>query len=264
MERVFDALREALAAAPPPTAIAPPPDAALRAADRHRSAGVPQQAARVGADALAAPALGAERTRGCSARCAAPPPRSTRSTATRPPTPQRRCWGHLRVGARLRCRRSRRPGERRAARAHRRRRRRRVRRPPRVARRAHRRRGRARRRDAAAQPVHAAALRPRIGALGPPAAAGACCRTSATASPPSPASSRLPRLLVEGCGAARGARARPRHPPAMPPPPPRSRLAELGLDDSTRCCRARALRQPDRRRLRRRRQRRRRRGGARS
>ena len=96
MERVFDALREALAAAQPPTAIAPPPDAAESALKGLRrllepADGATAEQRRVGADALAAlRARAPRRTRSCSApRCAAPPPRSTRSTATRPPTPQR-------------------------------------------------------------------------------------------------------------------------------------------------------------------------------
>ena len=59
MERVFDALREALAAAPPPTAIAPPPDAAESALKGLRrllepADGATAEQRRVGADALAA------------------------------------------------------------------------------------------------------------------------------------------------------------------------------------------------------------------
>ena len=109
MERVFDALREALAAAPPPTAIAPPPDAAESALKGLRrllepADGATAEQRRVGADALAAlraPGTEAHAKLLCAAvrRATAAIDAIDRDAAADTAAAGLTRWGHLRVNA---------------------------------------------------------------------------------------------------------------------------------------------------------------------
>ena len=109
MERVFDALREALAAAPAPTTIAPPPDAAESALKGLRRLPEPADGAtaeqrRVGADALAAlraPGTEAHAKLLCAAvrRATAAIDAIDRDAAADTAAAGLTRWGHLRVNA---------------------------------------------------------------------------------------------------------------------------------------------------------------------
>ena len=109
MERVFDALREALAAAPAPTTIAPPPDAAESALKGLRrllepADGATAEQRRVGADALAAlraPGTEAHAKLLCAAvrRATAAIDAIDRDAAADTAAAGLTRWGHLRVNA---------------------------------------------------------------------------------------------------------------------------------------------------------------------
>ena len=109
MERVFDALRDALAAAPAPTTIAPPPDAAEAALKGLRrllepADGATAEQRRVGADALAAlraPGTEAHAKLLCAAvrRATAAIDAIDRDAAADTAAAGLTRWGHLRVNA---------------------------------------------------------------------------------------------------------------------------------------------------------------------